>query len=247
MFKPLKALLAPHLGLFWNSIRSEFPTCREVEPLVPVIESLDPAALEPSQELSLPLMPRVWFISKDSNGIVQIQRDRLLQNWRKVRPTDEYPHYTQVKEDFKKHLAAFSSFLAQNQLGSVELEQQELTYINHIHRGAGWETMSDLPKVFPDFSWRPGLRFLPEPEGIHWRTTFVLPERVGRLHVTIQNATQRSDGMPLFLVELTVRGIPKDKSVETMWQWFDLAREWIVRGFTDLTGQEMHSRWERQE
>ncbi len=53
--------------------------------------------------------------------------------------------------------------------------------------------------------------------------------------------------MPLFLVELTVRGIPKDKSVETMWQWFDLAREWIVRGFTDLTGQEMHSRWERQE
>src|SRR5689334_18752740 len=96
-FKPLKSLLAPHLGLFWAMVRSDFPTCREVEPLMPVFETFDESPAV--QDFTLPLLPRVWFVSKDQNGIIQIQRDRLLQNWRKVRLTDEYPRYTKVKDD----------------------------------------------------------------------------------------------------------------------------------------------------
>jgi hypothetical protein len=38
-FKPLKGLLAPHVGLLWNTFRSEYPEAKEVEPLLPVIES----------------------------------------------------------------------------------------------------------------------------------------------------------------------------------------------------------------
>jgi uncharacterized protein (TIGR04255 family) len=32
-FEPVEGLLAPHLGSFWDQIRSEFPRCREVPPL----------------------------------------------------------------------------------------------------------------------------------------------------------------------------------------------------------------------
>jgi uncharacterized protein (TIGR04255 family) len=243
-FKPLKSLLAPHVGLLWSSLRSDFPTCREVEPLVPVIESFDETS--EIKDFNLPLMPRVWFISKDQNGIIQIQRDRLLQNWRKVRPTDEYPRYSKVRDDFRRHIQLLSTFLAENDLGVIELEQQELTYINHIYLGAGWETIGQLAKVFPDFGWRSGERFLSEPEQINWRTSFALPNKSGRMHVTIQNALRRNDGTPLLLLELTVRGMGKDKTLDGMWSWFDIAREWIVRGFTDLTGAEMHnSVWHR--
>lgn len=246
-FKPLKALLAPHVGLFWASLRSDFPTCREVEPLVPVIESFEPAATaDPQQDFPFPLMPRIWFISKDNNGIIQVQRDRLMQNWRKVRATDEYPRYTKVKADFQSHIRDFSTFLAQNQLGSIDLEQLEITYINHIPQGEGWASMSEIAKVFPDFSWRTERSFLPLPEGAHSRTTFLLPNCVGRLHVAIQTATRRTDGLPVFVMELTVRGLPKNKALDEIWPWFDLAREWIVRGFTDLTGNAMHDYWKRQ-
>jgi uncharacterized protein (TIGR04255 family) len=245
-FKPLKSLLAPHLGLFWSQLRSEFPVCREVEPLVPTIESFDDEESRPMEDFSLPVLPRVWFVSKDQNGIIQIQRDRFLQNWRKVRPTDEYPRYTKVKEDFQNHINKLSAFLTENKLGTIELEQQEITYINHIYRGLGWNSLGDMGKVFPDFCWRSGGRFLSDPEMFQWRTSFLLPDKSGRMHVTVQNALRRDDGLPVLLFELTVRGIGKNKAVGDMWGWFDIAREWIVRGFADLTGNEMHSSvWHR--
>jgi hypothetical protein len=43
----------------------------------------------------------------------------------------------------------------------------------------------------------------------------------------------------VLLLDLTVRGIGRDKSPGGMTDWFDLAREWIVRGFTDLTGEDV--------
>jgi len=70
---------------------------------------------------------------------------------------------------------------------------------------------------------------------------------MGRLHVTIQNGMVRDTRQPLLILNLTVRGIGNDKSSEAMWPWFDLAREWIVRGFGDLTGEEVQKRiWKKK-
>ena len=69
-------------------------------------------------------------------------------------------------------------------------------------------------------------RFLPEPERLNWRTSFLLPDKAGRMHVTIRNGKKRDDGKPMIILDLTVRGIGK----EGMEVWFDLAREWIVCG-----------------
>ena len=57
----------------------------------------------------------------------------------------------------------------------------------------------------------------------------------------------RNSGQPIILLDLTVRGIGKDKSIEGMWDWFDLAREWIVCGFADLTGERVQTEvWKRK-
>ena len=50
----------------------------------------------------------------------------------------------------------------------------------------------------------------------------------------VQSATRREDGHPVLLFELTVRGIGNYTTLDEMWNWFALAHEWVVRGFTDL-------------
>jgi len=93
-----------------------------------------------------------------------------------------------------------------------------MTYINHIPQGDGWTTLNEIGNVFPDFALRANEnRFLSELEGINWRTSFVLPDESGRLHVTIRHATLRDSGLPVLLLDLTVRGIGSDKSPEGMW------------------------------
>ncbi len=248
LFKSIDALLAPHFGLLWEKYKSEYPICREVAPLTPVIERFEEAPAIDLQLAEVPPLPRIWFVHANDNGIIQIQRDRFLHNWKKVRPEDEYPRYPKVIEMFKDRLSQFESFLRENDLGVIDPLQYEMTYINHIPKGDGWENMSEMGNVFPDFSLRVNeQRFLSEPEGMNWRTTFVLPDRAGRLHVKIRHGKRRDTGQSVLILDLTVRGIGNHKSPEGMWAWFDLAREWIVRGFADLTGEEVQKQiWKKK-
>ena len=44
----------------------------------------------------------------------------------------------------------------------------------------------------------------------------------------------------------TARGQTVDKGKKQMWNWFDLAHEWIVRGFADLTTEKIQQNiWRR--
>src|SRR5712692_2593638 len=244
-FKPLDGLLAPHLGILWEKFQSDYPVCKEVEPLVPVIETFAGEEINLGS-FTLPLLPRIWFVSKDQNGIIQVQRDRFLHNWRKVRPTDEYPRYGTVIEKFRRAYSVFESFLKQNDLGTIVPVQFEMSYVNHIPQGFGWHSTRDISGVFPDFSWRAGSRFLGEPEKINWSTSFLLPDQRARLHIAIQQALRRQDRLPVLVLELTVRGIGPETSPEGTRAWFDTAREWIVRGFADITGKDIQQMiWKR--
>ncbi|MBW1850343.1 MAG: TIGR04255 family protein [Deltaproteobacteria bacterium] len=240
LFKSIDSLLAPHLGLLWEEYKAEYPICREVAPLAPAIERFEEPTPVDIQLADVPPLPRIWFVHQKENGIIQVQRDRFLHNWKKIRPEDEYPRYPEVINFFKDRLAQFTSFLTKNQLGVIEPLQYEMTYINHIPQGDGWANLMDIGDVFPDFAFRANEnRFLPEPESFNWRTSFVLPAEAGRLHVKIRNGKLLDSGKPVLLLDLTVRGIGEDTSESEMYKWFDTAREWIVHGFAELTGEEV--------
>jgi uncharacterized protein (TIGR04255 family) len=248
LFKPLKGLTAPHIGVLWEKFKPAYSRCREVAPLLPAIEKFED---EPIEEVNpfggtFPT-PRTWFETVDGNRLIQVQRDRFLHNWKKEKGDEVYPHYDYVIENFRDSFRTFGDFLKENELGVIEPIQYELTYVNDIPQGDGWTRLGDIGNVFPDFIWRtPGDRFLTEPEVVNWQTAFVLPERVGRLHASIRLGKRRVDRHPVLRFELTARGISSDKSLSGMWSWFDIGHEWIVRGFTDLTSEEMHSKvWRR--
>jgi len=233
LFETIKQFLVPHFGLLWEKFRAEYPRCRHVDPLLPVIESS--TRTQADTMISEVPLPRIWFLHDDGR-IIQVQRDRFHHNWRKLKPTDEYPRYRTVFQMFRIHFDTFQKFLEEHRLGRIIPRQYEMTYVNIIPQGEGWETEEDMHKVFPDFIWGSKKdRFLPNPAGINWQTNVTLPNGAGRLHMNIQNAVRTADKHRLFRLEITARGIGNDTSLNGMQDWFDLAHEWIVRGFADIT------------
>lgn len=237
-FNPLENLTGPQLGLFWKRLKPDYPICREMPPLTPAVERFEG---EPGIKLeftNIPPMPRYWFTHKAQNGIVQVQRDRFLHNWKKVKPDEPYPHYDSVIKTFRDQLDSFEVFLRESEIGGLQAYQYELTYVNHIPQGDGWNDLPEVGNVFPAFASQESCHqtFLPKCEVINWRTTFRMPENKGRLHASLSQGAV--DEKPLLNLNMTARGMPSDSSRDAMWEWFDLAHTWIVRGFADLTSEE---------
>ena len=247
LFPSLEGLFSSHIGLVWQRFQPEYPICDDVVPIAPKIEVFDNQNVDPQLKLSnIPPLPRVWFINQDGTRIIQIQRDRFVHNWRKVSLESEYPRYDSLIVDFQAHLAKFDDFLVEADLGQIQPLQYELTYVNQIPPGQAWLTLEDIGKVFPDISWKASSsRFLTHPQSISWATVFELPDELGRLHTSVKPVILNEKSTVLF--ELTVRGVGSYSSRELLQNWFDIAHEWIVCAFADLTDKEIQTKlWKRR-
>lgn len=249
-FKPLANFQATAFGLFWQTIRDEYIQAQDMPPLPQIIEQFGPVikAGQPQVEiLDAPLLPRMFFLHKTPSWLIQLQSDRFLHNWRKEKDDDVYPRYPVVFDKFWKAWERFIKFCIDENLQEPSVNQLEITYINHIPVDQGWKTLADLGKVFPDVGWRCGDRFLPPPEAINLRLFFTLPESQGRLHVSLKHAVRVADNQHVLLCELTVRGMPNSNDTPAIKAWFDLGREWIVRGFADLVDEKTQKeQWGRR-
>lgn len=242
-FNKIEQFKAPHLGLFWKKLRAEYPICQHAPPL-----GFPPEPPESVVEFEIPL-PRIWFINGKKNGLIQLQNNRFFYNWRKMPVDEPYPHYQTVIKKFKTNLDIFQKFLEEEKLGSLNPTECELTYVNHILMGKGWNTISDIHEVMPDINWRSNKsRFLPEPIHIGWQSSFALPEDKGRLHVKLDQVAHKIDKRPILSLEISAKGLGADKSREAIMNWFELAHTWIVCGFADLTGMKIQKTfWERSD
>lgn len=234
---PLTAMLAPHLGALWEKYRSSYTKCSEVSPLVLRSKNggLGPRTKMP-EFADVPPLPRIWFLTADETALIQIQRDRFIHNWRKVKETDSYPRFGAVMGRFKDHFKAFCEFVESEALGKVAIQQCELAYVNHIAYDDLARIKASARDVFPDFKWQTtNDRFLPAPEQFHWISSFMLPNEQGQFHSTIKRGKRKRDLVPIIHFELAAFSNQADRSPEAAWAWFDVAHEWIVRGFVDLT------------
>jgi len=237
-----------HVGLYWATIRDVFSRVEEQAPIAHILEPPQgpPEAALGFQFMDKPDLPRAWFLDPSGCRLIQVQRDRFLHNWRKVNPADEYPRFPSVRDSFFHYWEGFNGFLRENNL-KPEPDQCELTYVNHIRRGDGWETMADLEKVFTTFVWRTRSGFLPVPDSARWSLRFILPDAHGRLHVDVVPVRVPPKNDPVIRFSLTARGRPQGEfSTESMNGWFNMAREWIVRGFADLVDSNTDAIWERK-
>ncbi len=243
-FKELSKFQTPYAGFLWEEFRADYPKLDEKPPLPHLVETF-PQPSQPKFTAFLGELPpprRLVFMTRSGSNLVQIQPDRFVHNWRKTTEEDDYPRYAKVQELSLRQWAKFTDFARKHDLGEVEPDQYELTYVNHFARGEGWSTLRDVPCIIRDLAGEAEARFLPVPEGIDFRRSFVLARECGRLHSTLRRGHRKTDGHEVLILELTARGFPSWDSAgdreEAMLAWFDLAHETIVRGFVDLTTTE---------
>lgn len=244
-FDRLSSLRTAHFGLYWNEIRGRFPVTEERVELSSVMER--PPGQPPVgigiqfEALQSPPVPRFWFANESGTELIQLQRDRYIKNWRKTGEGAMYPRYERVKDGFERDFSAFQDFVTRHRLGKIRVNQCEVTYVNHIVAGQGWNSHSDIGKVFN--TWRQPETVYPGPaEELMFQAGFPMRDKngafVGRLHATVQSVMRLADGVPMFRLDLTARGLIGDDTT-----FFDLGREWIVRSFKELTTPAMHTIW----
>ncbi len=202
-------------------------------------------------EVSTALPPsRFWFINSDKTELVQVQKDRFAQNWRRMKWGDEYPRYDKLRGTFETGFESFCKFTERENMGPVKPDYWEVTYVNHLEHGKGWNTFADLPQVIVPLSNDRSDGFLPPMEETTLSSSFLIPgsdgQPLGRLRVHAKPAYRHPDRRPLFVLELVARGKVLENDFQAILSGLDLGHEWIVRGFTSLTTPEMHHIWKRR-
>jgi len=252
-FAPVPMLAGPHLGVLWSRFRSRFPEVQIHAPLAPSIERF---GVEQIGKLDLrlefseaPPAPRTWFLDKSGTELVQLQPDRFVQNWRRRETEAEYPRYPKLRSAFSGQLRMLAEFVEQEKLGAIQPEQCELTYVNHIVRGAEWTSHADLTAITPLVASTAIRPFLGAAENMALVVKYLIKggdERLfGRLHVNFTPAFRNSDGEPMFILTMTARGAPRGEGIDGVLAFLDLAHEWVVRGFADVTTPAMHRAWRK--
>ena len=250
-FEPLAGLTAAHVGVLWQRFRDRLPIIEEHQRLPPALEKFGPPS-PPQVEVTVdekPPVPRLWFLNEQETELIQVQSDRFVHNWRKMQSLDPYPRYEPIRDKFRDEVKTLGQFLKDERLGSLAVNQCEVTYVNHIEPSGVWERHGQLEAVLRNWSGLPSAGFLPESELGSVRLSYVMhgeaQKPIGRLHVNLQPAWKKADSSPILTLNLTARGAPLREGIEGAFAFFDLGRRWIVKGFDDLTTSDMHAVWER--
>ena len=247
-FGPIEGWKVPYAGLFWRGIRNEYPHCDVQLPAPQQIEQFPATPRRFGIQLG-PADPnaiRCWFLDEPGNQLIQVQPDRFLRNWRRVKGDETYPRYTTLRPRFERDWARFCEFLQENRLTPPQVMQCEATYLNNIEKGVGWETFADLPNVTPLWSGSGSDGFLPAPESAGISLSYSMDGELGRLRVSLSHAIRVRDGKEILQFELVARGKPASSETADVMSWLDRGREWIVRAFADLTTPAMHKIWRRK-
>lgn len=128
--------------------------------------------------------------------------------------------------------------------------QCELTYVNHIPAGEGWEDHGQLERIVTVWQSRYSEDFLPEPEGAVFEVRYLIPGKrktpLGRLYISFAPAFRPTDQKSIYAAQFVARGAPISEGIEGVFEFLDLGHEWIVRSFVAITSTGMHKVWGRR-
>ena len=159
-------------------MRDHYPSFQDHPPLASVFDdSHRGTILEEDLPIDMPSLRRVFFIDETENFLLQLSVSRFLANWRKIRNFDAYPRFDAAYARLTEGWEKFREYAARNELGTIRLNQYELTYINRIPD----ETEGQARELFTFFRWPElhGELFESSPRGIQLRFQFRLKKARG--------------------------------------------------------------------
>jgi uncharacterized protein (TIGR04255 family) len=246
-FAPIPGFTIPHYGLFWAEVRKDFPKFEIQQPITNVTEQFGPPT-RVSRKLGIEWLDvpdiRCWFIDQSGDRLIQVQKDRFVHNWRKQSGTETYPRYQTLRGYLNREWHRFCQFLSEENLERPRVHQVDVTYVNHIEYGKGWDGFGQLHRVIEAMAApKAKERILPEAERVNMQMIFRLPDDAGRLYITFTPVIRGRDGKEVLQMTLIARVATKSSDEDEVFQALDLGRKWVVEGFGDFTTAEMHQIW----
>jgi uncharacterized protein (TIGR04255 family) len=244
-FHELGTLHAPQLGGVAKMLRSEYPIIETHPPLGPTLPPGQP--LQILIQFGASTQFRTWLISEDRARLIQIQRDRLIFNWRQNALDSSYPSYTVLRRSFAKAMDKFFAFLNRENIAEPQVSGVEFGYVNLIPLPQEMRATKEISDIFPLFSLNvPAESVLGALSAVNWQSRFDFPHGRGHLHVGIQSAQLPSDGRPALRFDLASRWLAPLIPAAKVLPWMDEAHEITVNSFVQLTSSTMQSgEWER--
>jgi uncharacterized protein (TIGR04255 family) len=251
-FNPIPDLHVGHLGAFWQLVRGDLPKLQQHPPLPRQEPEVLGVSRNPGIQIELvpvQVTPRLWFLSEDESLLVQLQADRLVVNWRKIREEDEYPRFEFMRNRFLAEWERFLTFLSTEGLAVPLAVHGEIAYVNTIKTSGAWSGHADASKLFTQ--WQdlnlPGE--VVQQEDVRFQQRFLFPNRedqlTGRLYVQLEPVVLFPTGEAAFNLSLTARGAQSQGTSDLM-DFMEAGRERIVLVFTAMTTTVMHKEWRMQ-
>jgi uncharacterized protein (TIGR04255 family) len=248
-FNEIREFKTFHYGLYRQRVIQRFPLFEEQPPLQRWDEKevLIPGSPQIGvMNIPLPPLRRCWFVEKDKNRLIQLDPEHFVYNWRKVTGKEIYPRYdNSIRNEFIEQWDATLAFFREQGFEKIVCNHWEITYVNHIDKGEGWNSLEDLNTIFNFWSGMGQREFVPNLETLNINSSWLFPGQNGRLRMSIQPAVRQSDRKETILIKLVARGWLDQGNSEDLLRGFDKGREWIVRTFADITTKMAHEMWGR--
>lgn len=238
---PLTDLRNEHIGLFWGTIRNEFPIVQQHPPV-----GID---LDVASDGLFP-MPRYWFVSQNEVNLIQIQKNAFIYNWRRRSIDDIYPGYhVVIKPTFDKYFGFFSEFVRNEVNGSEpKVDLCELSYINTEEQNEVWNGYLDTQNIFPSFSVFKLETESSELLGYDCNYGYKMSPDL-QLNIGIRSGSKKQQpDLPVLVFEIKASGrfgqITKSRADE----WFERAHDTVEKHFVDMTSSEVRMNvWKQSE
>jgi uncharacterized protein (TIGR04255 family) len=249
-FKPIGGLKVIDYAVLADQWAADYPIVEEVPPAGPVPDEMTPGIPQIEIQMGSPPAPRYWFRNESGSKLIQVQRDRLVHNWRRVSGED-YPHYSDLRPLFERALSQLEDFSVTKGAGPLKVNQCEVTYVNPISIKAPLRSVNHLEDLFAPWSGSFSDDFLAQPEGASVAMRFPIPgpdgATLGYLSVSVNPVIRPEVSEHLFLLQLVARGRPETSDISGVMEFLDKGHEWIVRGFASVTTPQMHLEWRRSD
>lgn len=218
LFEPNEKLNDVHLGPFWWDNRADFPSVEPMQPIRMELETFASGSSFSGPALTVQLMnepeTRLMMNSEDRSWLCQLQRDRMVVNWRKL--NSEYPRYPAVKSKLQTMWDKWSDFATKVGGSAPVPTKWELVYVNKLSlttkQSLGWEKV--LPGLFHSE--------LKEPSGgrlVGRRCQWIWDIDTLNTRLVVDSAPATQEPLDSIILSFTARGVKQPS--KDIWQALD--------------------------
>lgn len=218
-------------GTFYEKNKINFPNIQEHPPLHSIIERIDGQS-----EIILPngFSTRKYFIEKAENKLIQIQKNRILFNWRANDNGQQYPHYENVLKEYISIVNSLDSDL--KILKNVN--QLEFTYVDHIEVEFLLNEGLNLSNVFSFINLENDIKTINCVFNI-WNENIN-----GNVIVSLKTGKRNKDQKKILILETTCRGYRTD--LPSISEWYNIAHKILLEYFEKLSTEKIKALWVKE-